>query len=531
MSVAFRVPTGALRELAEANGVCIRPVMHEVTDTVTGRRHLVPTSCGATLAATCPPCAQKNRVLRMQQCREGWHLDHEPQRSTAEDPVRPTEEDQATVESPDEEPSRRVRSTRHRQDVPDLPRVPMESRTVGKPFTAPSGRVYRPSMFVTFTLPSYGRVLPDGTPADLDRYDYRRAALDALHFPKLVDRLWQNLRRATGYQVQYFAVVEPQRRLAPHLHAALRGAIPRETFRQVVAATYHQVWWPAVREPMYTEPRLPLWDGHGYVDPATGVRLATWDEALDELDADESATPAHVLRFGRQLDIQGILADEDDADRRVAYLTKYLAKTFGQTYARDPGGGPSTETPRQQRHLERLHREVRLLPCSPRCANWLRFGIQPLDAQAGIRPGQCSSKAHDRDHLGCGGRRVLVSRRWTGKTLDGHRADRAAVVRKTLEAAGLEAGEVDRMAASVTRDDGRPRYEWKVWNAEQASTPLYRQVMIRAIAQRVRWRRDYDRAKAHSGPDPPPGNRTPDHSPLSPSRSAPPARSRGGGQG
>ncbi len=86
MSVTFRVPTEALRELAEANGVCIRPVMHEVTDTLTGRVHLVPTPCGATLAATCPPCAQKNRVLRMQQCREGWHLDHEPERSMAEDP-------------------------------------------------------------------------------------------------------------------------------------------------------------------------------------------------------------------------------------------------------------------------------------------------------------------------------------------------------------------------------------------------------------------------------------------------------------
>ncbi len=87
------------------------------------------------------------------------------------------------------------------------------------------------------------------------------------------------------------------------------------------------------------------------------------------------------------------------------------------------------------------------------------------------------------------------------------------MVRKTLEAAGLEAGEVDRMAASVTRDDGRPRYQWQVWNAEQASTPLYRQVMIRAIAQRVRWRREYERAKAQSGPDPP---REPGPRPLSP---------------
>ena len=88
-------------------------------------------------------------------------------------------------------------------------------------------------------MPGYGRVTSEGVPVDPASYDYRRAALDALHFPKLIDRFWQNLRRATGYKVQYFAVVEPQRRLAPHLHAAVRGAIPREVIRQVVAATYH----------------------------------------------------------------------------------------------------------------------------------------------------------------------------------------------------------------------------------------------------------------------------------------------------
>jgi hypothetical protein len=33
------------------------------------------------------------------------------------------------------------------------------------------------------------------TPVDPGSYDYRCAALDALHFPKLVDRFFQNLRR------------------------------------------------------------------------------------------------------------------------------------------------------------------------------------------------------------------------------------------------------------------------------------------------------------------------------------------------
>jgi hypothetical protein len=32
-----------------------------------------------------------------------------------------------------------------------------------------------------------------------------------------------------------------------------------------------------------------------------------------------------------------------------------------------------------------------------------------------MRPGWCRSKAHDRENLGLGGRRVLVSRQWSGK--------------------------------------------------------------------------------------------------------------------
>ncbi len=51
-----------------------------------------------------------------------------------------------------------MRSTRRRQDAPDLPRVPLEDRTVGRVFATPDGREYRPSMFLTLTLPSYGAV-------------------------------------------------------------------------------------------------------------------------------------------------------------------------------------------------------------------------------------------------------------------------------------------------------------------------------------------------------------------------------------
>jgi hypothetical protein len=52
--------------------------------------------------------------------------------------------------------------------------------------------------------------------------------------------------------VQYFAAIEPERRLAPHLHMAIRGTISRAELREVVAATYAQVWWPATDTPPTT---------------------------------------------------------------------------------------------------------------------------------------------------------------------------------------------------------------------------------------------------------------------------------------
>jgi len=47
---------------------------------------------------------------------------------------------------------------------------------------------------------------------------------------------------------------------APHLHTAIRGAIPRTELRAITAATYHQVWWPAHDHLLYGRERLPVWD-------------------------------------------------------------------------------------------------------------------------------------------------------------------------------------------------------------------------------------------------------------------------------
>lgn len=137
-----------------------------------------------------------------------------------------------------EQPKPRIRrSTRRREDAPVVEKRPMSDRTVGRTMTSPSGRKHNPSMFITTTLRSYGPVLDDGTPRHPATYDYRQAALDAMHFPKLVDHFWRKMRRHSGFDVQYFATIEAQKRLALHMHAAVRGVIPESLLRQIVAAT------------------------------------------------------------------------------------------------------------------------------------------------------------------------------------------------------------------------------------------------------------------------------------------------------
>jgi hypothetical protein len=182
-------------------------------------------------------------------------------------------------------PARRHRSTRRRQDAPDLPRRTVNPRTIGKTFTTRDGKTFRPSMFVTLTCPSYGRVDHRGIPVNPATYDYDQAAKDALTFAALFDRFIQNLRRYLGHDVQYFAAVEPQRRLAPHIQIAIRGTIARTEIRRVLAATYHQVWWPDQPVKYNDDDELPIWHDQigGYIDPATGEVLPTWDEALDAI--------------------------------------------------------------------------------------------------------------------------------------------------------------------------------------------------------------------------------------------------------
>ena len=96
---------------------------------------------------------------------------------------------------------------------------------------------------------------------------------------------------------------------------------------------------------------------------------------------------------------------------------------------------------------------------------------------------------------------MLVSRKWTGKTLNMHKADRAAVVREVLAEAGIEVADKDRCAADVLADDGQPRFQWHTLPVGDAS---YQDTVFAAVMQRRAWREQYEHAKAATGRDGPP---------------------------
>jgi hypothetical protein len=525
--LAMPLGATAIRDLTEAAGGCIRPVQLRRTNNVTGEVDYQLLSCRSTLEDVCPPCARRAQSLRAEQCRDGWHLATEPdltpappdesqeyrltaraaaqaRRDKAAANGQDTAELDQLLDALDDELAacgirgnlatrtnddtqegttgkRRSRSTRRRQDAPELPRRKMTDRTTGQVYESPDGKTYRPSMFLTLTCDSYGKVRDDGTPLNPTAYDYQRAARDAIHFPALFDRLIQNLRRYLGYDVQYFAAIEPQKRLAPHAHIAFRGAISRQDLRQVIAATYHQVWWPAKNQVRYGEgDDLPVWHeaSGNYLDPVTGELLPTWDQALDDIGPGDP--PRHVARFGPKFDAQGVLAGTKDAARCVRYLTKYLTKQIA--------GCHTADTAAQREHAARLAEALRYEPCSPRCANWLRYGIQPKDARPGLIPGLCRGKAHRYENLGYAGRRVLVSRKWSGKTLTDHRADRKAWLMAMLD-------------LPATEDDGA--YTWERVTLADADHMPVTQRLMHVLADRTNWNAALAEARRKAEVSPP----------------------------
>ncbi|WSY12357.1 hypothetical protein OG928_11755 [Embleya sp. NBC_00896] len=176
------------------------------------------------------------------------------------------------------------------------------------------------------------------------------------------------------------------------------------------------------------------------------------------------------------MDAKGVLVGSPDARRCIGYLTKYLNKSAHESHEAHSGA--------QNAHVDRLTEALRYEPCSATCANWLLYGVQLKNARAGLRPGCCKSKAHRRTHLGYGGRRVLVSRKWSGKTMADHKTERRAWV---LDLIGQPADVPDPNC-----------FIWQPVGRDDPDVAPLSHRLLRAVAERVRWRKAMDDAKARA---------------------------------
>ncbi len=67
-----------VQDVAVEHGACIRPIQLRRTNLDIGETGHVLVPCGHTMGHVCPSCAERARTLRAVQCREGWHLEDEP---------------------------------------------------------------------------------------------------------------------------------------------------------------------------------------------------------------------------------------------------------------------------------------------------------------------------------------------------------------------------------------------------------------------------------------------------------------------
>ena len=104
----------------------------------------------------------------------------------------------------------------------------------------------------------------------------------------------------------------------------------------------------------------------------------------------------------------------------------------------------------------------------------------PKHPRKGLVPGACKGKAHRPDRLGYAGRRVLVSRKWSGKTLADHRGDRKRWL-------------MDMLGLSATNDIGRYRWEQVTPTDTDYLPPPKR--LVQVVADRMRWKQALDEAR------------------------------------
>jgi hypothetical protein len=82
-----------------------------------------------------------------------------------------------------------------------------------------------------------------------------------------------------------------------------------------------------------------------------------------------------------------------------------------------------------------------------------------------------------------------VSRKWSGKTLADHKADRAAFVRTMLAGVGI-----------VKPQPDTSRLVWRTVAPGDRDAPPRAHLLLHAIAGRITWKAEYDRALLAASP-------------------------------
>ena len=101
------------------------------------------------------------------------------------------------------------------------------------------------------------------------------------------------------------------------------------------------------------------------------------------------------------------------------------------------------------------------------------------------RARRVQGKAHDRTHLGYAGRRVLTSRKWSGKTLADHRADRKNWLTATL---GISA-------------TGPARYTWEPVAPGDPDHMEHARRLLHVVADCARWQVALNQARRRAAAD------------------------------
>jgi hypothetical protein len=107
-------------------------------------------------------------------------------------------------------------------------------------------------------------------------------------------------------------------------------------------------------------------------------------------------------------------------------------------------------------------------------------------------PGFCRNKVHQAETLGIGGRRVLVSRQWTGKTLSDHRWDQKAWVRNRLRDSLGHRDDIDphtQARIDANREGGSPGpIAWDLARPGDPDVGDLSRRLLRAISTKIQHR-------------------------------------------